>query len=199
MADADLSLAVPSVFFGAVGTAGQRCTSTRRLYLHRNIADEFLERLKKLYATVKPADPLAESTLLGPLHTRAACDNYDKAIHHLKSVGAEILTGGSRYYGALEAGNFVEPTIAIPKSPDTSHHHWKTETFAPILNAAIFDELEQAIEWNNAVPQVELYVFSLFSDAYLFERVCPAVYGRETFEMLVSGWDLLGRTLGSST
>lgn len=188
MADADLSLAVPSVFFGAVGTAGQRCTSTRRLYLHRNIADEFLERLKKLYATVKPADPLAESTLIGPLHTRAACDNYDKAIQHLKSVGAEILTGGYRCNEMpLDAGNFVEPTIAIPKSPDPSHHHWKTETFAPILNVAIFDKLEQAIEWNNAVPQVEIDVLSLFSITYLFERACPVVSGHETSEMLVRG------------
>ncbi|EDR10267.1 NAD-aldehyde dehydrogenase [Laccaria bicolor S238N-H82] len=154
MPDADLSLAVPAVFFGAVGTAGQRCTSTRRLYLHRNIADEFLDRLQKMYRTVAPGDPLIDSTLLGPLHTKAACDIYDKTIQHLQAIDADILTGGKRYgHASLSAGNFVEPTIAIPKSVNPKDFIWKTETFAPILNAAIFDDLEQAIEWNNGVPQ----------------------------------------------
>ncbi|KAG5639746.1 hypothetical protein H0H81_000026 [Sphagnurus paluster] len=155
MPDADLSLAVPSVFFGAVGTAGQRCTSTRRLYLHRDIAPEFLDRLKKLYGSIKPADPLIDTTLLGPLHTSAAVKTYSATIDHLRSIDAEILVGGSRYTDAsLAAGNFVQPTIAIPKSVDPKAQIWSTETFAPILNAAVFDKLEDAIEWNNAVPQV---------------------------------------------
>ncbi|KAF8635573.1 hypothetical protein AX15_000223 [Amanita polypyramis BW_CC] len=154
MPDADLSLAVPSVFFGAVGTAGQRCTSTRRLFLHRKVANEFLERLQKLYNSVVPGDPLVNTTLLGPLHNRAAIDVYEKTVQHLRSTNAEVLTGGERYFGVpFNVGNFVKPTIAIPKSVDMTDHIWKTETFAPILNAAVFDELEQAIEWNNAVPQ----------------------------------------------
>ncbi|KAL0946144.1 hypothetical protein HGRIS_012409 [Hohenbuehelia grisea] len=154
MPDADLSLAVPAVFFGAVGTAGQRCTSTRRLYLHREIADEFLERLLKLYSSVAAGDPLASETLLGPLHTPTAVGTYENAIKHLKSIDAEILCGGKRYDSApLDAGNFVQPTLALPKSVNPTDQIWKTETFAPILNAAKFDELEQAIEWNNAVPQ----------------------------------------------
>ena len=158
MPDADLSLAVPSVFFGAVGTAGQRCTSTRRLYLHRNIASEFLERLRKLYTTVKPADPLADKTLLGPLHSHAGLKAYSDTIEHLRSINAEILTGGNRYTETpLDAGNFVQPTIAIPKSIDPTDHIWKREAFAPILNVGVFDSLEQAIEWNNAVPQVRLF------------------------------------------
>jgi aldehyde dehydrogenase family 7 member A1 len=155
MPDADLSMAVPAVFFGAVGTAGQRCTSTRRLYLHRQIANEFLERLQKLYAGIKPGDPLIGSTLLGPLHTSTAVDTYGSTVEHLRSINAEILAGGSRFLEApFDAGNFVQPTLAIPKSVDTSDSIWSTETFAPILNAGIFDDLEQAIEWNNAVPQV---------------------------------------------
>lgn len=159
MPDADLSLAVPSVFFGAVGTAGQRCTSTRRLYLHRDIAPQFLDRLKKLYAAVKPADPLAENTLLGPLHSKGAVKTFTDAVEHLKSIDAEIVTGGSIYNEAhLNGGNFVQPTISIPKSADPTDYIWKTETFAPILNAAVFDDLEQAIEWNNAVPQVSRLV-----------------------------------------
>ncbi|KAF9557819.1 NAD-aldehyde dehydrogenase [Agrocybe pediades] len=154
MPDADLSLALPSVFFGAVGTAGQRCTSTRRLYLHRSIAPEFLERLQKLYRSIKPGDPLIDGTLLGPLHTRAAIETYSKAVDYLQNSGAEILTGGSQYTEApFDAGNFVQPTIAIPKSPNTKDYIWQTETFAPILNVAIFDHLEEAIGWNNGVPQ----------------------------------------------
>jgi len=154
MPDADLSLAVPSVFFGAVGTAGQRCTSTRRLYLHSSIAAEFLERLQKLYKSVTPGDPLVDGTLMGPLHSRTACHTYSNAIQHLRSSGAEILTGGNKYdQTPLNSGNFVEPTIAIPKSGIPNDSIWKTETFAPILNVAIFDELKQAIHWNNSVPQ----------------------------------------------
>ncbi|KAG5719149.1 Alpha-aminoadipic semialdehyde dehydrogenase [Termitomyces sp. T112] len=154
MADADLSLAVHSVFFGAVGTAGQRCTSTRRLYLHRNIASEFLERLQKLYADVKPGDPLVQGTLLGPLHSSAALQTYNNTIKHLRSIDAEILIGGYRYTEApLDAGNFVQPTIAIPKSVNPEEQIWSTETFAPILNIAIFDDLDEVIGWNNAVPQ----------------------------------------------
>ncbi|KAK2460778.1 hypothetical protein APHAL10511_007248 [Amanita phalloides] len=154
MPDADLSLAVPSVFFGAIGTAGQRCTSTRRLFLHKNIADSFLGRLQKLYRSVVPGDPLVDKTILGPLHNPAAVDVYERAVHHLRSTSAEVLTGGTRCSEApFNAGNFVTPTIAIPQSVDMKDHIWKTETFAPILNVAIFDELQQAIEWNNAVPQ----------------------------------------------
>ena len=155
MPDADLSLAVPAVFFGAVGTAGQRCTSTRRLYIHKDIAPEFLGRLQKLYKSVVPGDPLIEGTLLGPLHSRSASETYSKAVEYLRSSGAEILTGGNKYDQApLASGNFVEPTIAIPTSSEPNDYIWKTETFAPILNVAIFDELEQAINWNNSVPQV---------------------------------------------
>lgn len=155
MPDADLSLALSSVFFGAVGTAGQRCTSTRRLYLHRKIASEFLERLQKQYKSIKPGDPLIDSTLLGPLHTRSAIETYDKAVQYLRTSGAEILTGGSRYAESpFDAGNFVQPTIAIPKSSNPNDYIWQTETFAPILNVAVFDHLDEAIGWNNGVPQV---------------------------------------------
>lgn len=158
MPDADLSLAIPAVFFGAVGTAGQRCTSTRRLYLHQKIAPEVLERLQKLYSGLVPADPLADSTLLGPLHSQAALKVYADAVDELRNAKAKILTGGERYTeGQLAAGNFVQPTIAIPKSADPKAQIWSTETFAPILNVAIFDELEEAIEWNNAVPQVSTF------------------------------------------
>ncbi|KAG8686835.1 hypothetical protein FRC11_008271 [Ceratobasidium sp. 423] len=123
MPDADLALAVPAVLFGAVGTVGQRCTSTRRLYVHRSIAPEFLERLQRAYASVTKliGDPLASGTLMGPLHTQAAVGMFSGAVQKLKSTGYRA--------GTAKA------------------------TFAPELNVAMFDEIEQAIEWNNAVPQ----------------------------------------------
>jgi aldehyde dehydrogenase family 7 protein A1 len=152
MPDADLSLAVPAVFFGAVGTAGQRCTTTRRLFLHRDIAPKFLDALKKAYSKVPMGDPLVSSTLLGPLHTHKSVQNYHRAILHLHDVGAEVLAGGKTLeLKDFEGGNFVQPTLAIPPSPHLDL--WKKEVFAPILNVAIFDELDQAIEWHNSVPQ----------------------------------------------
>ncbi|EIW79561.1 NAD-aldehyde dehydrogenase [Coniophora puteana RWD-64-598 SS2] len=156
MSDADLSMALPAIYFGAVGTAGQRCTTTRRLYVHRDIAPRVLEELTRLYGTVRVGDPLDGRTLLGPLHTAQAVSTYGAAVDRLRSSGAEILTGGERYNdGALSGGHFVKPTIAVPKNPQPSSASeiWRTETFAPILNVAVFDELEQAIEWNNSVPQ----------------------------------------------
>ncbi|KAK7042385.1 succinate-semialdehyde dehydrogenase [Favolaschia claudopus] len=157
MPDADLEMAIPSVFFGAIGTAGQRCTSTRRLYLHRGIADQFLDRLQKVYSTLKPGDPLDEATLLGPVHSATAVETYEKTVQHLQDTKAQILVGGARYAAADapggSRGNFVQPTIAVPKTADPADSLWQTETFAPILNCAVFDELDEAIRWNNAVPQ----------------------------------------------
>lgn len=159
MPDADLDLAVPAVFFGAVGTAGQRCTSTRRLYLHRDIAPEFLSRLQSFYAPLKPGDPLDSSTLLGPMHTRAAVGVYSSAVDKLRNAGAEILCGGAPFRkndlaGHLQGGYFVQPTIAVPTDVNVKDSIWKTETFAPILTVGVFDKLEEAIAWNNGVPQV---------------------------------------------
>ncbi|KAI0649952.1 NAD-aldehyde dehydrogenase [Trametes meyenii] len=156
MGDADLDMAVPSVFFGAVGTAGQRCTSTRRLYLHSSVVQAFLSRLESLYQSVRPGDPLDGATLLGPLHTKAAMGVYHTAIERLQQSGAEILTGGAPYHdlaAPLDGGNFVMPTIAIPQEVNVEDPIWATETFAPVLNVGVFDEIEQAIEWNNGVPQ----------------------------------------------
>jgi aldehyde dehydrogenase family 7 protein A1 len=92
------------------------------------------------------------------MHTHAATSTYTNAIQALRSSGAEILAGGEPYDPAeleseLARGFFVRPTIALPKSPEPRQEMWSTETFAPILNVGVFDELEEAIEWNNAVPQ----------------------------------------------
>ena len=188
MPDADLSLAVPAVFFGSVGTAGQRCTSTRRLYLHRAIAPEFLARLQALYASpaLQPGDPLDARTLLGPLHSRAALTIYDDRLTELKDAGAQILGGAGQGQGQagryedlpspLDRGNFVRPTIAmIPKQLKSKAKFkskviksdsdsdsdgkaaaaalWAKERFVPVLCVAEFEELDEAIAWNNSVPQ----------------------------------------------
>jgi len=113
--DADLEMALRATLFSAVGTAGQRCTSLRRLYLHDDIHDDFVERLTKSYGSVNIGDPLDESTLCGPLHNEQAVQNYLAGIEEIKSQNGEILIGGKRYDagGELSSGNFVEPTIAL--------------------------------------------------------------------------------------
>lgn len=158
LADADLDLALPAVFFGAVGTAGQRCTTTRRLYVQRAIASTFLERLQAAYASISPGDPLIDGTLLGPLHTEGAISIYTSAIDRLRSSGADILVGGkvfepSELTESISQGYFVRPTIVIPASSDPKQAIWSRENFAPLLNVAVFDDIEQALEWNNGVPQ----------------------------------------------
>ncbi|KDQ07523.1 hypothetical protein BOTBODRAFT_38714 [Botryobasidium botryosum FD-172 SS1] len=156
MPDAPMHIALPSILFSAVGTAGQRCTTTRRLYLHRSIAPSFIERLQRAYETVKIGDPLVAGTLLGPLHTQTAVQNYQAAISAVRSAGGEILAGGTLHTPAsaeLQNGNYVLPTIAVPASSDPKQDIWSKETFAPVLNVAVFDELEEAIAMNNAVPQ----------------------------------------------
>ncbi|KAJ4953788.1 hypothetical protein NE237_030620 [Protea cynaroides] len=147
MDDADIKLAVRSVLFAAVGTAGQRCTTCRRLILHESIYQSFLDQLIGVYKQVKIGDPLEKGTLLGPLHTRASRENFEKGIEFIKSQGGKILTGGS----VIESdGNFVEPTI-IEISPDAAVV--KEELFAPVLYVLKFQTLKEAIEMNNSVPQ----------------------------------------------
>jgi aldehyde dehydrogenase family 7 member A1 len=152
MPDADLNMAISAIFFGAIGTAGQRCTTTRRLYLQRSIAPEVLSRLQSLYASIRVGDPLAPDTLLGPMHSRAGVHTFEAAIAELHAAGAELLAGGARYNAApLDRGNFVRATIARPRT--AADELWRTEHFAPVLYVAEFDALEEAVAWNNAVPQ----------------------------------------------
>lgn len=147
MDDADIKLAVRSVLFAAVGTAGQRCTTCRRLLLHESIYEKVLEQLLDVYKQVKIGDPLEDGTLLGPLHTKTSRDNFVKGIEAIKSQGGKILTGGS----AIESeGNFVQPTI-VEISPDANVV--KEELFAPVLYVMKFKTLQEAIEINNSVPQ----------------------------------------------
>lgn len=145
MPDADLGLALRGCLFAAVGTAGQRCTSLRRLLLHRSIAPTFRARLQAAYAQVRIGDPLAPTTLMGPLINARAVANYQRAIDDIRAQGGEILHGGQ-----VREGNYVEPTLVA------SHAHMpivQEEVFAPILHTIEFDTLDEAIALNNSVPQ----------------------------------------------
>jgi aldehyde dehydrogenase (NAD+) len=145
--DADLDLAVRGVAFGAVGTCGQRCTSTRRLFLHDDIADELLSRLVAAYGKLPIGDPMDEGTLVGPLIDDDAVDQYVHALAKAKEQGGEILCGGE----ALDrAGSFVQPTIVRAHA---GMEITREETFAPILYVFTFSDLEAAIAAQNDVDQ----------------------------------------------
>jgi aldehyde dehydrogenase family 7 protein A1 len=147
MDDADLDLTVRAVLFAAVGTAGQRCTTTRRLLLHEKIHDDFLNRLTKAYQQVKIGNPLDDGVICGPLHTKAAVQQYIKGIEAVKEHGGKVLIGGSVLEGE---GNFVQPTITSVSADHPSAQH---ELFVPILHTIKFSTLEEAIDINNNVVQ----------------------------------------------
>lgn len=147
---ADLKLAVPGIVFGAVGTAGQRCTTTRRLIVHESIYDNVLATLIKAYKQVegKIGDPLDPANLMGPLNSKAAVAQFLDSIEKAKAAGGKVETGGS----AIDRpGNFVLPTIITGlKNSDAIVQH---ETFAPILYVMKYKTLDEAIDMQNAVPQ----------------------------------------------
>jgi aldehyde dehydrogenase (NAD+) len=146
--DADLDMATRAILFGAVGTAGQRCTSTRRLVLHKSIAGELAGRLVKAYRQVRLGDPLDDATLMGPLVNNAAVEEMMDAVQKAQADGGVILTGGAMRPDL--GANFVEPTIIqMPAQTEIV----KTETFAPILYLLEYETLEEAIHLHNDVPQ----------------------------------------------
>lgn len=145
--DADLDLALTGVLFGAVGTAGQRCTTTRRLYLHEDIAESFTKRLVKAYGQVRIGDALAQGTLMGPLIDQDAVDMYANALDKIRAEGGEILFGGKRLD---RPGFFVEPALVRATE---EMEMWREETFAPILYVFTYSDLEMAIDSQNSVVQ----------------------------------------------
>ncbi|HUQ92147.1 MAG TPA: aldehyde dehydrogenase family protein [Bryobacteraceae bacterium] len=147
MEDANLELALKAVLFGAVGTAGQRCTTIRRLFLHRKIAGPFTGRLIEAYKQVRIGDPLDPETLMGPLIDEKAVQAMLDGLVRIELDGGEILHGGIRFN---MPGHFIEPAIV---RADPSMSILKEEIFAPILYLMEFDDLEQVIQWHNNVPQ----------------------------------------------
>jgi aldehyde dehydrogenase (NAD+) len=144
---ADLELAVPAIVFGAVGTAGQRCTTTRRLIVHESRVPELERRLIHAYGQVRVGNPLDSRTLMGPLIDEGARAAFQNAVTELKHMGGSLLFGGERVDGP---GFFVQPTLG------RAQNHWELvqrETFGPILYLMSFRTPEEAIALNNAVPQ----------------------------------------------
>jgi len=146
--DANLDLAIRAIVFGAVGTAGQRCTSTRRIIAHTSIVDELTQRLVRAYQTVPIGDPLDPGTLMGPLVTAQAVEAMMAAIDRARAEGGTVLTGGGRL--PTQGPHFVEPTIV--RMPHQSPLVCE-ETFAPILYIMDYTDLDAAITMHNDVPQ----------------------------------------------
>ncbi|GAB3355009.1 L-piperidine-6-carboxylate dehydrogenase [Lysobacter tyrosinilyticus] len=147
---ADLKLAIPAIVFGAVGTAGQRCTTTRRLFVHESMYDEVLGKLVTAYKQVegKIGDPTDPKNLMGPLNSQDGVNAYLDAVEKAKAAGGKIETGGAKVEGK---GNFVLPTIVTGlTNEDQIVQH---ETFAPILYVMKFKTIDEAIDMQNAVPQ----------------------------------------------
>ncbi len=151
MEDTDMELALQAVLFGAVGTAGQRCTTIRRLMVHESIQETFTNRLIGAYRSVQIGNPLDKRTLMGPLIDADAVKQFEAAIARVREEGGEILTGGNVLKeGGYAKGFYVEPTI-VRAHPGMSVI--RQETFAPILYILPFKTLEEAIDLHNAVPQ----------------------------------------------
>ncbi len=147
---ADLKLAIPAIVFGAVGTAGQRCTSTRRLIVHESIAAEVTEKLVAAYKQVekKIGDPTDANTLMGPLIDPSSVERFTKALEAAKAAGGTVATGGEVLDGK---GNYVTPAIVTGLDMDADIV--RTETFAPILYVIPYKDLDDAIAMQNSVPQ----------------------------------------------
>ena len=144
---ANFDLVIPAVVFGAVGTAGQRCTSTRRVLVHQKRYDELVSKLVHAYGQVQSGDPLDSDTLMGPLVDKLAVNLFMNAMKEIEKSGGTVLYGGKKKEGK---GYFVEPTLV------KAENHWdivQDETFAPILYLIPFDSIEEAIALHNQVPQ----------------------------------------------
>jgi len=148
---ADLDLAVRAILFGAVGTAGQRCTTTRRVIVHRKIKEKLLGGLINAYGQVKIGNPLEHGVLMGPLVDREAVNGMMEALDELRKRGGKVCYGGQILTGGIyDAGTYVTPCICEAKA---DFPVVKKETFAPILYVIEYDHIDEAIEYQNGVPQ----------------------------------------------
>ena len=150
--DADVEMAIRSIVFGAAGTAGQRCTTLRRLYVHESLYDKIVPRIAEIYSKLKIGNPLEDKVLVGPLHNLAAVENYKKAIARAEKEGGKILFGGKAFGNdsSMPGPNYVQPTIV---ECSTDAPFVKDEVFVPIVYAMKYKTLDEAIELNNNVEQ----------------------------------------------
>lgn len=146
--NADLDMATRAILFGAVGTAGQRCTSTRRIIMQKSIAKDLTQRLANAYKQVRIGDPMKPETLMGPLVVNTSVEEMMDAVKQAKADGGEVIAGGEMLPSV--GPNFVQPTIIkMPAQTEIV----KTETFAPILYLLEYDTIEEALQIHNDVPQ----------------------------------------------
>ncbi|HWY39810.1 MAG TPA: aldehyde dehydrogenase family protein [Chthoniobacterales bacterium] len=145
---ADIDMATQSIFFGAVGTAGQRCTSTRRVIAHESVADEVRAKLLSAYKSLPIGNPLDKKTLMGPLIDKGAVDMVQESIQKLKDEGGEVLYGGERM--DLPGGCYMKPCLASAKP---SFKIVQEETFGPLLYLMSYREFDEALAVQNGVPQ----------------------------------------------
>lgn len=188
---ADLDLALPAIVFGAAGTAGQRCTTTRRLFVHRDVRQALMARLLPAYAGLPVGDPFDPATLVGPLIDRPAYEAMQTALDQARAAGARV-TGGERVLAGEHAEAFyVRP--ALVEWPGLSANVM-TETFAPILHVFDYDDLEGAIARNNAAPQgLSASVFTTdLREAELFTSALGADTGIANVNLGTSGAEIGG-------
>ncbi|HAY56063.1 MAG TPA: aldehyde dehydrogenase family protein [Flavobacteriales bacterium] len=149
--EADLKMVIPATVFGAVGTCGQRCTSTRRLIIHSSIYDKVRDQLVQAYKQIRIGDPLDENNHVGPLIDEGAVAQYEAALRAVTEQGGSILVEGGRLTGAgYESGCYVKPAIAQVNNDMAIVQH---ETFAPILYLMTYETLDEAIAMQNNVAQ----------------------------------------------
>ncbi|MCC6402790.1 MAG: aldehyde dehydrogenase family protein [Fimbriimonadaceae bacterium] len=150
---ADLGVAIPSILFGSVGTAGQRCTSTRRVFVHSSIADDVFGRLSRAFEEIgsqRIGDPLETGTLVGPLIDKDAFENMERAIEAIRPRATQIVGGGRTLEDRFPGGYYVRPALVRLERQSAEVFE---ETFAPLTYVIPYDSLEEVIEEHNAVPQ----------------------------------------------
>ncbi|TNE62418.1 MAG: aldehyde dehydrogenase family protein [Alphaproteobacteria bacterium] len=147
---ADLDMAIPAIVFGAVGTAGQRCTTTRRLIVHADVYDKLVPRLKKAYTSIRIGDPLKAGTLVGPLIDKASFDAMERALEAARGEGGTVTGGGRALADEYPEGFYVNPAIVELDSQTASMCE---ETFAPILYIVKYTDFDAAMAMHNGVPQ----------------------------------------------
>jgi aldehyde dehydrogenase (NAD+) len=191
---ADLDLAIPAIVFGAVGTTGQRCTSTRRLIIHEKVYDEVVKRLLSAYKQIakKIGNPLDENILVGPMIDQGAVGDLTGAIETVRKSGGKILFGGD----ILEGGDYAAGTYVVPALAEVENH-WEIvqeETFAPLLYLIRYKEFSEALALNNGVPQgLSSSVFTLnMREAEMFLSASGSDCGIANVNIGTSGAEIGG-------
>jgi aldehyde dehydrogenase (NAD+) len=191
---ADLDMAIPAIVFGAVGTAGQRCTSTRRLIIHESVYDALKEKLLKAYKQIEGriGNPLADDTLVGPLIDTSAVKAFSHALERLKKEGGKVLFGGQ----VLKNDGFNTGTYVVPALAEAKNHYQivQEETFAPILYLIKYKTLNEAIRLQNEVPQgLSSSIFTLnMREAELFLAASGSDCGIANVNIGTSGAEIGG-------